>query len=181
MKQAHPAFAATDDHQHPMQQDAEEFFSLFLQKMQPFLMVDKQDGTENKHSLIEQLFNIETDVTYKNTEVPEEAEQVRKESSFKLACHIESQEINDVLAGIKSSLAGEVEKRSEILQRDCVYSKKTKISRLPSYLMVQFVRFYWKKASDSSGTKAGKAKILKAVSFPKILDTYPLCTKDLQT
>lgn len=46
--------------------------------------------------------------------------------------------------------------------------------------MVQFVRFYWKKESNVSGTKAGKAKILKAVSFPKIFDTYPVCSEELK-
>lgn len=85
-----------------------------------------------------------------------------------------------MISGIKLSFAGEVEKRSETLQRDCIYDKKTEIASLPSYLCVNFVRFYWKKESAVSGTKAGKAKILKAVSFPKVFDAYPLCTKDLQ-
>ena len=84
-----------------------------------------------------------------------------------------------MIAGIKLSFAGEVEKRSDTLQRDCVYDKKTEIASLPSYICVNFVRFYWKKESAVSGTKAGKAKILKAVSFPKVFDAYPLCTKDL--
>lgn len=143
-------------------------------------MVDKQDGSDGKHSLVDKLFNIETQVTYKNKEVPEEAEEVKTENTLKLSCHIESTEINDILAGVKASFAGEVEKRSATLERDCLYSRNTEISRLPSYLMVNFVRFYWKKESAVSGTKAGKAKILKAVTFPKVFDTYPLCSKDLQ-
>ena len=51
---------------------------------------------------------------------------------------------------------------------------------MPSYLTVHFVRFYWKKESTLSGTKAGKAKILRNVSFPKIFDIYELCTDDLK-
>jgi ubiquitin carboxyl-terminal hydrolase 14 len=45
---------------------------------------------------------------------------------------------------------------------------------------VHFVRFYWKKESTLSGTKAGKAKILRNVSFPKIFDIYELCTDELK-
>lgn len=67
-------FAQTDERQNPMQQDAEEFWNVFLQKMKPFLMIDPQDGTDRKISLIHKLFNIQTEVTYKNREVPEEAE-----------------------------------------------------------------------------------------------------------
>jgi len=154
---------------------------VFLQKMKPYLQVDPQDGTERKISLIDRLFNIRTEVTYKNREVPEEPEQVRHEDILKLSAHIEGgPEVSEMLAGIKVSFTGEVEKRSETLQRDCIYNKKTEIAALPSYICVNFVRFYWKKESTVSGTKAGKAKILKAVSFPKVFDAYPLCTRDLQ-
>jgi ubiquitin carboxyl-terminal hydrolase 14 len=51
---------------------------------------------------------------------------------------------------------------------------------LPSYLTVHFVRFYWKKESTLSGTKAGKAKILRNVSFPKVFDLYEFCTDELK-
>jgi ubiquitin carboxyl-terminal hydrolase 14 len=131
-------------------------------------------------SLIDRLFNIKTEVTYKNREVPEEPEQVRHEDILKLSAHIEGgPEVTEMMAGIKVSFTGEVEKRSETLQRDCIYEKKTEIAALPSYLCVNFVRFYWKRESAVSGTKAGKAKILKAVAFPKVFDCYSLCTRDL--
>lgn len=131
--------------------------------------------------MIDKLFNIKTEVTYKNREVPEEPEQKREENILKLSAHIEGgPEVTEMMNGIKVSFTGEVEKRSETLQRDCIYDKKTEIAQLPSYICVNFVRFYWKRESAVSGTKAGKAKILKAVSFPKIFDAYPLCTQDLQ-
>jgi len=47
-------------------------------------------------------------------------------------------------------------------------------------LCVQFVRFYWKQQSSSSGTDAGKAKILRSVSFPKVLDVWEFCTDELK-
>lgn len=54
------------------------------------------------------------------------------------------------------------------------------MSKLPSYLCVQFVRFYWKKESAVGGTKAGKAKILRSVMYPRILDLYNFCSPDLK-
>jgi ubiquitin carboxyl-terminal hydrolase 14 len=42
------------------------------------------------------------------------------------------------------------------------------------------VRFYWKKESTVSGTKAGKAKILRSVAYPKVLDVYEFCSGELK-
>ena len=50
----------------------------------------------------------------------------------------------------------------------------------PSYLCVQFVRFYWKQGSDASGTEGGKAKILRSVSFPKTFDIFEFCSNQLK-
>ena len=132
--------------------------------------------------MVDDLFQLETISTYKNKEVPEDPEQQIKENSYKLSCTIEGGEtaVSELIEGVKLSLEGEVEKRSETLDRNCVFTKKTELSKLPSYLMVQFVRFYWKKESATSGTKAGKAKILKAVAFPKVLDLYSICSPELK-
>ncbi len=54
------------------------------------------------------------------------------------------------------------------------YTKKSKISRLPKYLAINFVRFQWKP------TERTKAKILKRVQFPFELNMLEFCTKDLQ-
>ncbi len=82
--------------------------------------------------------------------------------------------------GLKISLEEELMKNSEIMGKDCIYKKIAKINRLPSYLTVQFVRFYWKKASAVAGTKEGKAKILRNVAFPKVFDIYEFCTEELK-
>ena len=66
-----------------------------------------------------------------------------------------------MIEGLKVSLEGDIEKQSPLLGRNCVYHKKQQVNKLPSYLTVHFVRFYWKKDSTASGTKAGKAKILR--------------------
>lgn len=60
-------------------------------------------------------------------------------------------------------MIGELELFSETLGRNTIYKKTYSVSRLPQYLIVHFVRFYWKKESEVAGTKAGKSKILKVV------------------
>ena len=42
------------------------------------------------------------------------------------------------------------------------------------------MRFYWKQESASAGTTAQKAKILKNVAFPKVLDIWEFCTDELK-
>jgi ubiquitin carboxyl-terminal hydrolase 14 len=43
------------------------------------------------------------------------------------------------------------------------------------------LRFYWKEASAVGGTDAGKAKILRQVTFPKVFDLFEFCTDELKT
>jgi ubiquitin carboxyl-terminal hydrolase 14 len=45
---------------------------------------------------------------------------------------------------------------------------------------VQFVRFYWKHESVVAGTNAGKAKILRKVQYPRVLDIYEFCSDELR-
>ena len=42
------------------------------------------------------------------------------------------------------------------------------------------MRFYWKKESNVGGTKAGKAKILRSVAYPRVLDMYKFCSESLK-
>ena len=67
-----------------------------------------------------------------------------------------------------------IDKHSEQLGREAQYSKKRKIARLPPILTVQFVRFAWRKDTGK------RAKILRTVSFPPVLDVRNLCTANLQ-
>lgn len=61
-----------------------------------------------------------------------------------------------------------------------IYKKTSKINKLPSYLCINFVRFYWKKESNVGGTKAGRAKILRSVNYPRVLDVYEHCSDELK-
>lgn len=76
--------------------------------------------------------------------------------------------------GLRSRMEEHITKNSPTLGRDAVYKKSNKINRLPAYLTIQFVRFYFKEK------EAINAKILKDVKFPLSLDVFELCSEDLQ-
>uniref|UniRef100_A0A4X1VJG3 Ubiquitin carboxyl-terminal hydrolase n=1 Tax=Sus scrofa TaxID=9823 RepID=A0A4X1VJG3_PIG len=71
-------------------------------------------------------------------------------------------------------LQEEITKQSPTLQRNALYIKSSKISRLPAYLTIQMVRFFYKEKESVN------AKVLKDVKFPLMLDVYELCTPELQ-
>ena len=82
--------------------------------------------------------------------------------------------------GLKLGLEGQMQKWSELNQREAVYNKTGKIGKLPQYLLVNFVRFAWKKANIAAGTDAGRTKILRAVNYPASFDIYEFCTPEVQ-
>lgn len=49
-----------------------------------------------------------------------------------------------VQLGIKGKLTEEIEKLSGVLGRNARYEKKALIDRLPGYLCIQMVRFFYK-------------------------------------
>lgn len=78
------------------------------------------------------------------------------------------------LLSVLQKLQEQLTKNSETLGRDAVYTKTSKISRLPAYLTVNFVRFQYK------GKEGINAKVLKDIKFPIDFDVFELCTTDLQ-
>ena len=91
----------------------------------------------------------------------------------KLDCHI-SKDTNHLRDGIFFGLEEKLEKKSAPLDRDAVYTKTSRISRLPKYLTVHFVRFFWKREAQK------KAKIMRKVTFPADLDVVEFCTETLR-
>ena len=101
-------------------------------------------------------------------------ESIRSEDTFlKLDCHI-SGTTNHLRDGILTGLEEKIEKRSPTLDRDAVYTKTSRISRLPKYLTVHFIRFWWKASIRK------KSKIMKKVTFPVELDVVEFCTETLR-
>lgn len=162
------------------QQDADECFQSMLDVVYPHLSYENEEG--DKYDLIDYLFRIELEATLRCAENPDEEPQVKTESLRKLPCIIDNQNnpINNLSEGIKIALEENIEKTSPSLGRMAEYHKISRIKKLPPYLIVQKIRFMWKKAAESAGTKATKAKILRNVAFPKVLDTYDFCTPELQ-
>ncbi|KAG5717779.1 Ubiquitin carboxyl-terminal hydrolase 6, partial [Termitomyces sp. T112] len=79
-----------------------------------------------------------------------------------------------MLTGIMNSLDQKVEKRSPSLGRDAVYSQKSRLTRLPGYLVIHMVRFAWRQDIQK------KAKIMRKVKFPLEFDALDLATDDLR-
>lgn len=92
---------------------------------------------------------------------------------LKLDCHI-SKDTNHLRDGIMAGLEEKIEKKSAVLDRDSVYTKKSRVARLPKYLTVHFVRFFWKREAQK------KAKIMRKVTFPAEIDVVEFCTEKLR-
>jgi ubiquitin carboxyl-terminal hydrolase 14 len=61
-----------------------------------------------------------------------------------------------------------------------IYENVSRFNKLPSYLMVQMVRFFWKAASDLPNAKPVAVKICKSIDFATKLDLFDYCSLDLQ-
>ncbi|CAL1538000.1 unnamed protein product [Lymnaea stagnalis] len=122
---------------------------------------------------IDQYFGGEFDTSMKCNEAPEEGTVIGKEKFLQLSCFIEK-DVKYMHTGLQSRLEETVTKHSPTLGRDAVYTKSSKINRLPGYLTIQFVRFFYKEKQSTN------AKILKDIKFPLSLDVFDLCSPSLQ-
>ncbi|XP_076054607.1 ubiquitin specific protease 14 [Oratosquilla oratoria] len=170
-----PSFAEQGEQGVYLQQDASECWTelvrLLMEELPPLnkeKVADKFRG-----SLIDQYFSGEYQCEWKCVESEEEAPTITQDKYQQLLCHI-SQDVKYLHTGLLAKLQEQITKKSATLDRDAVYTKKSRISRLPAYLSVQMIRFFYKER------EAVNAKILKDVKFPLVLDVFDLCTPDLQ-
>ena len=158
------------------QQDAEEAWTEIVSQLRQKLHItDANDSTKQKPPFID---NFMAGSFSSTLSPPEEAaeseEQVQSIEKFlKLDCHIDK-DINHLRDGLLAGLTSQIEKHSNTLDRDAIYTKTSKISRLPKYLTVHFVRFFWKREAQK------KAKIMRKVTFPPELDVVEFCTDELR-
>lgn len=153
-----------------MQQDAEECWTQLIYVLSQGL----KSSSINKQlsaPLVQELFGVELQNTLKCAESSEASSE--NETVFSLKCHI-SQEVNHLHDGLKHGLKGELEKTSPLLGRSALFIKESHIQKLPQYLTIQFVRFFWKRESNQ------KAKILRKVGYPLVLDVLDFCTEELK-
>ncbi|KAH9523744.1 Ubiquitin carboxyl-terminal hydrolase 14 [Bulinus truncatus] len=177
-----PRFAEKGENGGYQQQDANECWSEIVRSLQQKL---KPVGPPSSESLtaaasfsdgrgfIDQYFGGEFETTMKCNEAPEEGEVHGVEKFLQLSCFIEK-EVKYMHTGLQSRLEETITKNSPTLGRDAVYTKSSKIRRLPGYLTIQFVRFFYKEKQSTN------AKILKDIKFPLSLDVFDLCTPSLQ-
>ena len=177
LRNAFPQFAQKSKTGHGYaQQDAEEAWSQIVSQLQQKLkIVDPKDTTKTQASFIDKyLAGSFSSVLSPPPEAADTEESVKTtESLLKLDCHIDAS-INHLRDGILAGLSSQIEKRSETLDRDATYTKTSHISRVPKYLTVHFVRFFWKRDAQK------KAKIMKKVTFPAELDVVEFCTDELK-
>uniref|UniRef100_A0A4W4FEE0 Ubiquitin carboxyl-terminal hydrolase n=1 Tax=Electrophorus electricus TaxID=8005 RepID=A0A4W4FEE0_ELEEL len=184
---AFPQFAEKGDQGQYLQQDANEcwvqIMRVLQQKLEPLepeaqmevklVRHDVSTASGTKKNFIDQFFGVEFETTMKCTESEEEEASKGTESQLQLSCFI-NQEVKYLATGLRLRLQEEITKFSPSLQRNALYTKSSRIRRLPAYLTVQMVRFFYKEKESVN------AKVLKDVKFPLMLDVYELCTADLQ-
>ncbi|CAK9438708.1 uncharacterized protein LODBEIA_P29320 [Lodderomyces beijingensis] len=136
------------------QQDAEEAFSQILSTLKSTLKLDDLFRIEFKttiKSLADAGNDNDNDVTYE------------VEDSFKLNCHIDIK-TNFLRDGIIGALTETITKHNSSLGTDTEYQVSKSILRLPKFLVVHFIRFFWRRDINK------KSKILRKVQFPFELD-----------
>ncbi|RYN34736.1 Ubiquitin carboxyl-terminal hydrolase 6 [Alternaria arborescens] len=183
LRTAFPQFAqkSKDGHGYA-QQDAEEAWSQIVAQLRQKLKIT-DNGTGSDANKQRDSSWIDKYMAGKFESVMECDEPAAKEGGeepvhsedlfFKLNCHI-NVETNHLRDGLAAGLKEQIEKRSDVLGRNALYTKTSKIARLPKHLPVHFVRFDWRKDTNK------KAKIMRKVTFPEELDALEFCTDELR-
>eukprot|EP00898_Chlorokybus_atmophyticus_P006711 jgi/Chlat1/7040/Chrsp56S06708 len=170
-----PQFAQQGQGGAYMQQDAEECWSQLMYTLSQQLSSASPSAdnaaASSAGAVVKDIFGIDTKSMLKCKESDEE--QQESETVYTFKCHI-SQDVNFLHEGIKQGLVEEIEKNSQQLERLAFWTKTSKVTRLPQYLTVQFVRFFWKRDTRQ------KAKILRPVTYPLQLDVYDFCSDDFK-
>lgn len=161
LRKCYPQFAERDSQGgFYKQQDAEELFTQLFHSMS-IVFGDK----------FSEDFRIQFKTTIKDTANDNDITVKENESDSKLQCHI-SGTTNFMRNGLLEGLNEKIEKRSDLTGANSIYSVEKKISRLPKFLTVQYVRFFWKRSTNK------KSKILRKVVFPFQLDVADMLTPE---
>lgn len=169
LRTSYPDFAQTDNMGLNVQQDANECLQVLLRVIGESCRLEINN--ENKN-IVDQVFGIDFNVRYKNLECQQEPEARTTEHHRQLSCFI-TQEVKYMFSGIQLRFKDTIKKFSRGLNCNATFLKTMAITRLPKYLSIVFVRFYYK------GRERINAKILKDIKFPMKLDLVDLCDPDL--
>ena len=159
------------------QQDAEEAWSQIIMQLRQKLQLKEGGDSGSSTSFIDKYLagQLSSSLECDEAAAREAGEEPvpSKDSFLKLNCHIDGS-TNHLRYGLLNGLSEKIEKKSSVLDRDASYTKTSKISRLPKYLTVHFVRFFWRRDVQK------KAKIMRKVTFPQELDVVEFCTDELR-
>ncbi|PKI83198.1 ubiquitinyl hydrolase 1 [Malassezia vespertilionis] len=163
-----PQFAEMAEGGGYAQQDAEEVWIRIVNALGTYLA-----GPDGKDRFVPRFLTGHMATTRSLAETAEEERSVSEEPFLMLQCNISSS-TNDMSAGILDTLTQKIEKHSTQLGRTAVYNEQSRIARLPMYLAVHFVRFYWRRDINK------KTKIMRKVKFPVELDASVFATDELK-
>ncbi|KAG8984456.1 deubiquitinating enzyme [Tulasnella sp. JGI-2019a] len=170
LRQVNPQFAEMSRSGHGYaQQDADECWSQIITSIGNGGLGRDIGGWTNHFMAGE----METTLTC--DDAPGEPPSVTREKIMKLQCNI-SMSTNYMHTGIKDSLDQKIVKNSPSLGTEATYTQRSRVSRLPTNLTVQMVRFYWRRDINK------KAKIMRKVKFPFTFDVVAegIVTDELQ-
>ncbi|EDV23537.1 uncharacterized protein TRIADDRAFT_50530 [Trichoplax adhaerens] len=168
LHQVFPQFAEKNEQGMLQQQDANECWIEVVRTLQQKLALGSSSGNAGAGAANSNIID-----HTKCIEAPDEPEKCSAEKFYQLPCYI-SADVKYMQTGIQQRLQETITKNSITLGRNAEYVKSSLINRLPGYLCVQFIRFYFKEKG------AINAKILKDVKFSLDLDVFDLCTPELQ-
>jgi len=207
MRAAYPQFAQRGKSGGFSQQDAEEFFtSLFASVAKslrspgtldaafgqsgvaelPEIRDSGSKGGVKIDNVVDALFGLKMEETLSCPEAGEaEPVVVKYDDTRKIVCNIQgghgaAVQINHVAEGIKLGLEGELEKNSDVLGRNALWKKTSRIDRLPKFFMCQFMRFFWKATPESADHQGVKCKMMRPVTFNETIDMFEFCSARLQ-
>lgn len=167
LRQVAPQFAETAEGGGFAQQDAEEAWQRIMQALSTLPVAS---GSSDK--FVPQYLTGRMRIERTCAELPDAPPEVSEEPVSMVQCNISSN-TNEMTAGITESLTHHLEKHAEALQRTATYVEKRQFTRLPQYLAVHFVRFYWRRDIGK------KTKIMRKVKFPMELDASVWATPEL--
>jgi ubiquitin carboxyl-terminal hydrolase 14 len=177
LRDVFPQFAQQDRNGHGYaQQDAEEAWSQIINQLRAKLTITDGESGSRTSFVDRYMAGQFSSITECDDPAAKQVGEEPNKSSdvfFKLDCHI-GKDTNHLQDGIMAGLEEQIEKQSPTLDRNAMYTKRSRISRLPQYLTVHFVRFFWKRETQK------KAKIMRKVTFPAELDVVEFCTDELR-
>ncbi|CAB4060932.1 USP14 [Lepeophtheirus salmonis] len=148
------------------QQDANECWVELLKMFQQKL---PSKNNKNATSIIDQYFGGQFETETKCVENEEEPKTKSKETFLQYSCYIDK-DVRFLSSGLKNRLSETITKFSSSLDRDAEYIKTLRISRLPSYLTVQMVRFHFKQRQAVNAKTFNKKLIPMRTKFKEYED-----------